>query len=167
MNETEKPEGEDMKQYYVLGLVVLVAVVVAGYMLRNKSTAPTTSPTTQEAVAAPTPTPGPITKLACDTQYFNPKIGFSEYYLSVEGGDVSKAASVDCSFSVTSANKEIATAKATSPMTDKPERGGSTFRCTTKAVAIKPGVPTVVDISLKDDMGTTATCSAPFVFPAP
>lgn len=166
MNEAEKHEGEDMKQYYVLGLVVLIAVVVAGYMLRNKSATPATSPTQQEA-AVPTPTPGPITKLACDTQYYNPKVGFAEYYLSVEGGDLSKASKVDCVYTVTANGKGVATSSGTSPLTDKPQRGGGTFRCTTKAIALKPGVPMIVDVELKDDVGATATCSAPFVFPAP
>lgn len=162
----EETEKQDMKQYYVLGIVVLIAVVVAGYMLRPKS-GPITSPTPQDQPALPTPTPGPITRLACDVQYFNPKIGFPEYYLSVEGGDVSSASKVECTFTASVKDKVIATTKVSSPLTDKPQRGGSTFRCTTKAVALEPGVPSVVDVALKDDLGATATCSGAFTFPSP
>lgn len=164
MNEQEAPQ--DMKQYYVLGIVVLIAIVVAGYMLRPK-TGSVTPGTPAQQTLIPTPTPGPITKLACDVQYFNPKIGFPEYYLSVEGGDVSQAATVDCTFTVSIKNKEVGSAKITSPLTDKPERGGGTFRCTTKAIALEPSVPSVVDVVLKDDLGETATCSGVFAFTAP
>jgi len=52
-------------------------------------------------------------------------------------------------------------------MTDKPERGGKTFRCTTKAIALTPQLETVIEVELKDDLGVTASCSAPFVMPAP
>lgn len=167
MAESEAP-AQDMKQYYVLGIVVLVAVVVAGYMLRpksNENATPTVS--TTAAIPSPTPTPGPITKLACDLQYFNPRIGFPEYYLSVDGGDISKATSVDCSFTASASGKQVGAATVTSPLTSAPQRGGSTFRCTTKAIALTPRTPTVVDVALKDDLGATATCTGTFVFPAP
>ena len=167
MTEEEKiMETQDVKQYYVLGIVVLIAVVIAGYILRSKSTKQLTTqtPATQ---AAPTPTPGPITKLGCDTQYFNPKIGFPEYYFSVEGADLSNASSVDCTISASQSGKIVATSKVTSPMTDKPERGGKTFRCTTKAIALTPQLETVIEVELKDDLGVTASCSAPFIMPAP
>jgi hypothetical protein len=169
MAETEPTPSQDMKQYYVLGAIVLVAVAVAAYMLRPKTgnSTMTATPAGTEQAAIPTPTPGPITKLACDTQYFNQKIGFPEYYLSVEGGDVSAAKTVECTFSATVKGKEVATSNVTSPLTDKPERGGSTFRCTTKAVALTPGTPMVVNVALKDNMGATSTCSGAFTFPSP
>ncbi len=167
MTEEETPmETQDMKQYYVLGIVVLVAVVIAGYILRSKSNKSATAPTEVGQVVV-TPTPGPITKLGCDTQYFNPKIGFPEYYFSVEGADLSNASSVDCTISASQSGKIVATSKVTSPMTDKPERGGKTFRCTTKAIALTPQLETVIEVELKDDLGVTASCSAPFVMPAP
>lgn len=166
MAETETPPS-DMKQYYILGIVVLVAVVVAGYMLRPKTGTTPTTPSPVPQVAVPTPTPGPITGLGCDVQYFNPRIGFPEYYLSVEGGDVSKADEVTCTFTAVVDDKEVASAKVTSPLTASPQRGGSTFRCTTKAIALEPNVPTIVDVSLKDNLGKTATCSGAFTFPAP
>lgn len=159
-----------MKQYYVLGIIVLIAVVVAGYLLRPKTNTPTTtSPAGEQAQTNPaaTPTPGPITKLACDSAWYNPKIGFAEYYLSVGGGDLSTANKVSCEFTVTVAGKETAVVSASSPLTSAPDRGGSTFRCTTAATALTPRVASIVNIALKDDLGATATCSAPFVFPAP
>lgn len=156
-----------MKQYYVLGIVVLIAVVVAGYMLRPKNAGSMSTGTPVAQIVVPTPTPGPITKLACDVQYYNSKIGFPEYYLSVEGGDVSAATTVDCDMTVSVKNKEETMATVSSPLTPSPARGGSTFRCTTKATALTPGVVSTVDIALKDDLGSTASCSGVFTFPAP
>ncbi len=160
MKEEEQPQ--DMKQYYLLGLIVLVAVVVAGYMLRPKTNS-VTSPTAETAPA----TLGPITALACDDQYYNQMIGFPKYYLSVEGGDVSTAKKVDCTVTVTVNDKEVASEKMNSPLTEKPQRGGSTFRCTSKALELEPNVPTKVDVVLKDDLKATATCSSTFLLPTP
>lgn len=166
MNEEEQSQPAGTKQYYILGFIVLIAVVIAGCLLRSKSTlAPTPAPTAQ--VVAPTPTPGPITGLACDFQYYNPVIGFSKYYLSAEGGDFSTAKKVDCAFTVSVDNKVVATETATSPLTDKPQRGGSTFRCTTPAIELTPNTPTVVDVVLKDDLKASSTCSSTFLLPAP
>lgn len=169
MNETEEAPVQDMKQYYVLGIVVLVAVIVAGYMLRPKTdnTAMQQSTPQQQQVVVPTPTPGPITKLGCDVQYYNPKIGFPEYYLTVEGGDVSSATSVDCTFTASVKGAQESTVKVSSPLTASPQRGGSTFRCTTKATALTPGVVSTVDVALKDDLGSTASCSGVFTFAKP
>ena len=164
MNE-EQSQPPGAKQYYILGFIVLIAVVVAGYLLRGKSTAPV--PTPPAGVLAPTPTPGPITGLACDMQYYNPVLGFAKYYLSAEGGDLSGAKKVDCTFTVSVDDKVVATETATSPLTDKPQRGGSTFRCTTPAIELTPNTPTVVDVVLKDDLKVSTTCSATFLFPAP
>jgi hypothetical protein len=165
MNNEEESQQMGTKQYYVLGFVVLVAIVVAGFLLRGKSTPATPTPVAQ--VVTPTPTPGPITKLACDTQYYNPVIGFPKYYLSVEGGDVSAATKVDCTFNVMVNNKIVATQTTSSPLTDKPQRGGSTFRCTTSGVELAPGTPSVVNVVLTDDLKATSTCSAAFSFPSP
>jgi len=166
MNEEEQAQSMGTKQYYILGFIVLMAVVIAGYLLRSKSTsAPTPTPTAQ--VLAPTPTPGPITGLACDMQYYNPVLGFPKYYLSAEGGDLSSATKVDCIFTISINNKVVATETATSPLTDKPQRGGSTFRCTTPAIELRPNTPTVVDVVLKDDLKASSTCSSTFLLPAP
>lgn len=164
MNE-EQSQPPGAKQYYILGFIVLIAVVVAGYLLRGKSSAPI--PTPPAGVFAPTPTPGPITGLACDMQYYNPVLGFPKYYLSAEGGDLSSAKKVDCTFTVSVDNKVVATQSVSSPLTDKPQRGGSTFRCTTAAIELTPNTPTVVDVILKDDLKASATCTATFLLPAP
>jgi hypothetical protein len=166
MDEAESVESQNMNQYYVLGAVVLVAVVIAGYLLRSKPSSSTASPIA-DVVPTATPTPGPITGLACDLQYYNPVVGLPKYYLSVEGGDVSKATKVDCTFTSSVDGKVVNTTRASSSLTAKPERGGNTFRCTTEGVELKADVPTVVDVTLKDDLKSTATCSATFLFPAP
>ena len=166
MENQEQPQSMGTKQYYILGFIVLIAIVVAGYLLRSKSTS-VTSPTPVADIAVPTPTPGPITKLNCDTQYYNPVIGFPKYYLSAEGGDISAAKTVTCTFTVSIDKKVVATQTSSSPLTDKPQRGGSTFRCTTPAVDITPNTPTVVDVVLKDDLNASSTCSSTFLFPAP
>lgn len=167
MNDIQEPVQQDMKQYYVLGVVVLIAIAVAAFLLRPKNTTMTnTEPVAQEQ-AAPSPTPGPITRLGCDNQFYNQVIGFPKYYLSVEGGDVTGATRVDCTFTVKAGGKDIATAQATSPLTDKPQRGGSTFRCTSAALELTPRVPSTVTVQLKDDQGATASCTGAFVFPAP
>ncbi|MCX6794014.1 MAG: hypothetical protein NTY06_02820 [Candidatus Gottesmanbacteria bacterium] len=167
MNEEEQSQPSGTKQYYVLGFIVLIAVVVAGYLLRGKSAAPAATQTPTAQVVVPTPTPGPITKLDCDTLYYNPMSGFTKYYLSVEGGDISTAKKVTCTFTVSVDNNIIATETATSPLTDKPQRGGSTFRCTTPAIELAPNTPTVVDVVLTDDLNASSICSATRVFPAP
>ncbi len=165
MADEEQPQ--DMKQYYLLGFIVLVAVVVAGYMLRPKTNKTMTSPTGQQTAVTPSPELGPITGLACEDQYYNPVIGFPSYYLSVEGSDVAAAKKVDCTMTVTVGDKEVASEKMSSPLTEKPQRGGSTFRCTSKALDLDPNVPTKVDVVIKDNVKNAATCSATFVFPAP
>lgn len=166
MNEEEQAQPMGTKQYYVLGLIVLIAVIVAGYLLRSKSTS-TPAPTPTAQVLAPTPTPGPITGLACDMQYYNPVLGFAKYYLSAEGGDLSSATKVDCIFTISVDNKVVATHSVSSPLTDKPQRGGSTFRCTTPSIQLTPNIPTVVDVVLKDDLKASSTCSSTFILPAP
>ena len=165
MENEAQSQTADTKQYYILGFIVLIAIVLAGYLLRGKSTTPTLTPVAQ--VITPTPTPGPITKLACDRQYYNPMIGFTKYYLSAEGGDLSAAKTVDCTITVSVDSKVVATQTATSPLTDQPQRGGSTFRCTTPAINLAANTPTVVDVVLKDDLNASATCSSTFQFPAP
>ena len=167
MENQEQPQSMGTKQYYVLGIIVLIAIVVAGYLLRGKSATPATTTAPVADVTTPTPTPGPITGLGCDTQYYNPVIGFPKYYLSVEGGDLSTAKKVDCTFTVSVDNKVIGTQTVSSPLTDQPQRGGGTFRCTTPAFSITPNTPAVVDVVLKDDLNASSTCSSTFLFPAP
>ena len=150
--------------YYVLGAIVLVAVIGAGYMLKPKTATPE-GQQAQPAAGRVVPTPGPISRLMCDTQYYNPVIGFNRYYLSVDGGDVTGATNVECTFTVNQENRVVSTEKVNSSLSAKPERGGSTFKCTTPGIELKPTIPTRVDVSLRDDQGAKATCSAVFALP--
>ena len=160
----ENSTSSNSSLYYILGAIVLVAVIGAGYLLRPK----TASPGGQAQVGATptiTPTPGPITRLACENQYYNPVLGFPKYYFSVEGADLTGPTSVDCTFTVTQENKIADSEKSTVTFTAKPERNGNVFKCTTAGVEVKPTIPTKVDVALHDDQGAKATCSAIFALP--
>lgn len=151
---------------YVVGAVLVAAVVSGAWYFRSQSKNAMQSPADKEQPSAmATPASTPITGLGCDQQWFNPKIGFNEYYLSASGGDISKAKTVSCSFTVKVDEKVVATATAQSPLSDAPQRGGSTFVCTTKALSLEPNVKTTVDVVLKDDLKASSTCSAEFTFP--
>lgn len=153
---------------YIIGAVLVVAVIGGAWYFRSKNaSSQVTEPTSGTSVAAVSPTPGPISGLSCDKPYFNPKNGYSEYYLSVEGGDVSAAKTVSCDFTALVNGKTVASVSAESPLTEAPARGGSTFRCTTDSVKLAPSVPTVVNIALRDDLDKTSTCTATFTFPRP
>jgi hypothetical protein len=164
MEETMENQPNNNTMYYVLGAIVLVAVIAAGYLLRPKATTP--GKTGQQAgVPAATPTPGPITRLACDTQYYNPVLGFPKYFLSVEGGDVVGPSQVECTMTISQENKVITVEKVIAPLTDKADRGGNVFKCSTQALELRPKIPTKVDVVLKDDQNARASCSAIFALP--
>jgi len=165
--EKESVESPSMMTY-AIGAVLVLVVVAGAWYFRSQNAQPITEPTaeTQEETPGLSPTPGPITELACDSQYFNPKIGFNEYYLSVEGGDINEATKVDCAFSVSVEDEEIASATAESPLTAAPQRGGKTFRCTTDAVELTPNVKSTVTVTLTDDLDASAECFAEFTFPS-
>lgn len=163
----ENSTSSNSSMYYVLGAVVLVAVIGAGYLLRPKTPATGGAQPTAMAPAAPTPTPGPITRLACDSQYYNPVIGFPKYYLSVKGGDITGPTGVNCTMTISQGNQVVNTQKLSSPLTAAPERGGSVFTCTTEGLELKPTTPTKVEVALVDDQGVKATCSAVFSLPRP
>ena len=163
--ETPAPSNNTMS--YILGGVLVVAVVAGGYFLRPKSNAPAGGQQTTGTVETPSPTLGPISGLACDTQYFNPVIAFPKYYLSVEGSDIEGASEVTCTTKVTQENKVVATEEVSVPLTENEARGGLTFRCSTPSLDLKPTIPTKVDVSLKDDKGDKASCSRVFALPAP
>lgn len=162
--ETTVPSNNTMS--YVLGGVLVVAVVAGGYFLRPKPAPKTGGQEAGTVAEAPTPTLGPISGLACDTQYYNPVIGFAKYYLSIEGGDTEGASEVECTTTVSQENKVVASDKVSVPLNANPDRGGLTFRCSTPALELKPTIPTKVSVSLKDDKGATATCSKVFALPA-
>ncbi len=161
--DVEKTESGGNQIYYILGAVILVVIVVAGYLLRSQSN----SPLTAVAPVVPTPTPGPITALACTKQYYNPVVGLPKYYLSVEGVDVEGTTGVDCTFTVSVSGNVVTSATATANMTAAAERGGNSFRCTTKGMELAASVPTKVDVTLKDNLDKTSTCTASFTLPKP
>lgn len=151
---------------YVIGAVLVVAVVAGAWYFRSKGNKNAmVEPTGKnEPIVEVSPTPGPISKLGCDQQYYNPRIGFPEYYLSVEGGDVNAAKKVTCEFTTSVNGKVVSKTTASSPLTEAPTRGGSTFRCTTKPLELEANVPSVVDVRVSDDLDATASCSATFTF---
>jgi hypothetical protein len=161
MEETSETTSNNLA--YIVGAVALVLVLGAAFFLRPKGTSTVSPQGTQQAAASPTP--GPITGLGCDSQYYNPRIGFNEYYISVGGGDLTKAKSVTCDFTVSVDGETVETRKITSPLTDAPQRGGATFICTTASVELEPNVETIVDVALTDDVGASSSCSATFIFP--
>lgn len=164
----ENSTSSNSSMYYVLGAIVLVAVIGAGYMMRPKT--PVMTPEQQAASTAPkaTPTPlGPISRLSCDTQYYNPIIGFAKYYISIDGSDVSSATTVECETTITQENKVVATERASATLTPNEARGGKVFKCSTPGLDLKPSIPTKVEVALKDDQGAKASCSAVFALPRP
>lgn len=151
--------------YIILGAILLVVIIGAWYFLRQKS-----EPFQQTSVTAPivpTPTPGPVTGLACENQYYNPVIGFPQYYISAEGVDLPGSKKIDCVMKMSVEGHPVGTATISSPLTPLPQRGGDSFRCTTQKVELTPGVSTVVDVAVNNDRGQTASCSATFILPSP
>lgn len=167
-NSGAEETKENTQMYYVIGAVVLVAVLVAGYLLRPKKAPEQTAGTqTQQIVAPPpTPTPGPITGLACENQYYNQVVGVpSQYFLSVEGVDLATATKETCEFTVTVNKNVVATVSKESTLTANAGRGGSTFRCTTDKLTLEKNVPTKVDVVLKNDQNQSVTCTRTFLLP--
>ncbi len=162
--ENEETQSQPMMTYVISA--VLILIVLGGAWYFRSKTSPSQLSQTPPIQTDPVvmPTPGPITKLDCDKQYFNQKVGFNEYYLSVEGGDVSPAKNVSCEFVAKVKDNVVARANAEGPLSDSPQRGGSTFRCTTKAVAIDPNVVTTIEVKLTDDIKSSSSCSADFTF---
>ena len=167
-------EQEQTKQstgsftYYLIGAVLLVLIAGGVYFLRPKSaTGP--SPVGNEVMAPVevSPTPGPITGLACERQWYNPVVGFAKYFLGVEGADLMTTKKVMCNFSVSVGGKVVATTSAQSTLTQDANRGGGTFRCDSASLELEPNVPTVVDVMLKNDTNQTASCTQTFVLPQP
>jgi len=154
--------------YYILGAVVLVLIVGGVYFLRPKSaTGPAQLGNEVTSPVVASPTPGPITGLACERQWYNPVVGFAKYFLGVEGADFMTTKKVMCNFSVSVGGKVVATTSAQSTLTQAVSRGGGTFRCDSPSLELEPNVPTVVDVLLKNDTNQTASCTQTFVLPQP
>ncbi len=166
--ENQETQSSGAFIYYVLGAVIIALIAGGVYFLRPKATSTTSpQPVNEAAEVVPSPTPGPITGLACEKQYYNPVRGFKKYYFGIEGVDLLSTKKVDCNFSVSVAGKVVATASAESGLTAITERSGGAFRCDSKAVELEANIPTVVDVILTNDKKETATCTQTFLLPSP
>lgn len=166
--ENTQTDSDQSMMYYVIGAIVLVVIVGLGYLFRQKSLMQNTQTTTpiadQPQVQINT---GPITKLACEKQYYNPVVGFAKYYLSAEGVDLPGAAKIDCMFSVSVDNVLVKTASSQGVLSENKDRGGNVFRCQTPQLELKPAVATRVDVKVKDDQKASTDCTATFLLPRP
>jgi len=156
-NETQNPQEGETSSVYIIGAIIVVAVIVAGVLLwpKPKATTPaTTTPVVEEKTM--------ITKLSCDKQWFNPMIGFPKYYLSAEGSALLTTKNVTCTFTITANadGKVLATSEAEAILKPANERGGQTYQCTTKAVELVKGAAVTMKTMVKDDQGASASCAA-------
>lgn len=169
MSDNEKStNSNDNSIYYILGGVVLVAAVAGFFLLKPKTpamTEPAAQQAAQPAVPAISPTPAPITEFACVQQYYNPKVGFTEYYLSAEGVDKTASGTVTCDYEITVKDVVVKNASVTAEMQPAPERGGGTFRCITEPLALTKGIPTDVKVTMKNASNQTTECTQTFVLP--
>jgi hypothetical protein len=169
MNDEDKKEvneSNDSSIYYILGGVVLVAAVAGFFLLKpkEKNIEPSPSPVVQGPVVSPTP--APITKLACEKQYYNPMTGLGKYYVSMEGVDTLTSGDVTCEFTFTVKDKVVATSTAVGKLEENSTRGGAVFRCqTVPAVELARGIPTKVTVKVENPKKEKAECSQNFIFP--
>lgn len=161
--------GSNAHIYYIIGAVVLVAVIAVGYFLRPQQaiTPVTTTPETAGVTTQAEPVKSePITGLDCEQQYYNPVVGVpGNYYLSVEGVAESSATSVNCSFVAEVDEEQVGAQQISTTLIPAPERGGKTFKCTTQGMELTPTVPTKVSVELTDDLGNTSACFRFFNLP--
>lgn len=170
-----KPNKDNAIVFYILGGVIITAIIVAAFLLypRNNgnqtATGDTTQPVLGETATAPTAAPvvkGPIGSLTCTSQYYNTVNGVTEtYYLSADGEAPTAAGTVTCTMTVAVNNQVIATNVITPQTQPATERGGFTFKCVSPGTKLKPGVPTKVTYDMKDANGVSATCSRTFLLP--
>lgn len=168
MTEEQTPQPNN-QVYYILGAVAVAVVAGAIFFLKpqeNVTPTPSVSGTETTAVVTnPPPATGPISKLACDQQYYNPVIGFPKYYLSLEGGDLTGPTTVDCKFTVSVTGTMVAEETVKTNLVANADRGGQTFRCTTGALDLAKTVATKVDVTVTDDQGASTSCSKVFSLP--
>lgn len=166
--EVQSTQKSGSLTYYLVGAVVLALIAGGVYFLRPKSSSfPFPSGNEFSAPVAVSPTPGPITGLACERQWYNPVLGFAKYYLGVDGVDLLTTKNVMCNITVSVAGRVVATNSAQSALTVAVGRGGGTFRCDSPSLELEPNIPTVVDVTLKNDANQTASCTQTFVLPQP
>ena len=159
-NETQNiHEGETSSSVYIIGAVIVVAIIIAGVLLWPKP-----KMTTKEAATTPLVVEEKtmISKLSCDKQWYNPMIGFPKYYLSAEGSALLTTKSVTCTFTVTANadGKVLATTETDAVLKPADERGGQTYQCTTKAVELIKGAAVTMKTMVTDDQGASASCAA-------
>lgn len=153
-NEKDLSQEGETSSVYIIGAVIVVAIIIAGVLLwpKPKSASKTTTPVVEEKTM--------ITKLSCDKQWFNPMIGFPKYYLSAEGSALLTSKAATCTFTITANTDGKVLAKEDMPaiLRAADERGGQTFQCTTKAMELIKGAAVTMKTSVKDDQGATASC---------
>lgn len=165
-----KPKKDNTILFYILGGVVVTAVIIAGFLMyRPQQPAPDSQPVLgQEAPAQPTAMPAAkaISTLACSSQFYNTVNGVPQnYYLSTEGEAPTGVTSVTCTITASVNNQVVATEKVTPNLQAEPSRGGSTFRCTTNGIKLTPNVSTKVTTDIADSAGNSVTCSRAFLLP--
>lgn len=132
-------EDSNTTLYYVIGAVVLVAVIAVGYFMRPKTPEAPAVGTTQPAVQQPvvTAAPKPITKFECDKQYYNSVVGKPQYFLSLEAVDLNGKGDVTGDVAVSVAGKTVSEEKGVQCLiSPNAERGGVTAKCTAKAMEL-------------------------------
>jgi len=155
--EPMQSQPEESSTVYIIGAIVVVAVIVAGVILwPKKAAAP------KEAATPVVEQKKMITKLTCDKQWYNPKVGFNQFYLSAQGTALSSAKSVECTYTFTGITdkKVLLVEKLAATLSDTPDQGGQTYTCITKAVDVPRGIPVTMLTSVTDDIGGTASCTA-------
>jgi len=157
-NETDVSQTqEDGSLVYVVGAIIVVAVIVAAVLMWPKTKSSETASPTPENKVVIRPT---LTKLVCENEWYNPVVGMPKYYLSAEGGDVSEGKEIECTFTIIKDKETILTEAMKVPVTAALERGGTTFKCTTKALdRIPQNTPLKFVSTVKNDEGSTASCS--------
>ncbi len=153
---------EENSVVYVVGAIIVVAVIVAAVLMwpKNKSTQTATPTPENKVITKPT-----LTKLVCENEWFNPVVAMSKYYLSAEGGDVSSGKEVECTFTVIKDKETVLTEVMKTAVKQAPERGGTTFQCTTRALERLPeNTPVTMVVTVKNEEGKTASCSGGVTF---
>jgi len=147
-------QQENSTVVYVIGAMVIVALIVTGYMLWPKGKKSESPEQPKEAQKTETKT---ISGLSCETQWYNPMIGYPKYYISAKGTDLSDSAPIECTFTIKDGAKVIATASATATITIDTERNGVTYICTTKATELTKGSH-ILSTSVKNAQGKESMC---------
>jgi len=160
-NQTQPIEENSL--VYIVGAVIVVAVIVAGVIMWPK-----TKTVTQEKEIPQiqtTPSTQNITKLTCENEWYNPVIGMPKYYLSASGGDLISG-NIECMFTIANATgAAMFTEKVVVKTTPAPNRNGHAFICTTKALEkIPQNTPVKLVAAIKNDEGQTASCGGMVTF---